>query len=175
MTIRLIELEAPLEDVEFPNGTKHQPVPFGPTEYAIWRELEAQKKPTERTAGTRLMQILKACYPTATEHDFGTCTPRMLMALVAHAGRKIDQIRDALKNADAHRTDSEDPLPAPVGARRKPSPPSSPKTSGASSSRNSRSRSGKTGGTRTTASRTTSRISSGSVTTISPSTSESKS
>ena len=142
MTLRLVDLEAPLDDVEFPNGARHVPVPFGPTEYKLWRELPDE--PDAQTRGVMLMQIVAACYPTATPDDIDSCTPKMLIAMAAHAGRKIDQVRDALKNVVA----------APASASRAPEPtmaPSSPKTSGATSSRKSRARSAKTGGASTTA------------------------
>ena len=139
MTLRLIDLESPLDDVEFPNGSKHQPVPFGPTEYKHWRELQTETDAMKR--GTMLMQIVSACYPTATPDDIDACTPRMLIAMAAHAGRKIDQVMDALKNADAVGA-SEPAAPPPQASTM----PSSPKMSGATSSRKSRARSGKTGG-----------------------------
>jgi hypothetical protein len=159
MTLRLIDLEAPLDDVEFPNGAKHQPTPFGPNEYHLWRDI--QTEPNAESRGMMLMQIVRACYPTAAADDLESCTPKMLIALAAHAGRKIDQVRDALKNVDtvgaqeeAHPT----PPPAVEGIA-----PSSPKMSGATSSPKSRGRSGKTGGKSTTASRTESPSTSGTV------------
>jgi hypothetical protein len=159
MTLRLTDLEAPLDDVEFPNGTKHQPVPFGPKEYHLWRDIQREADALAR--GTALMAIVAACYPTATPDDLESCTPKMLIALAAHAGRKIDQVRDALKNVDtvgaqeeAHPT----PPPAAEGIA-----PSSPRTSGATSASSSRKRSGKTSSTTTTASRTESPSTSGTV------------
>jgi hypothetical protein len=148
MTLRLTDLEAPLDDVEFPNGAKHVPVPFGPTEYRLWRELPSEPDPMKR--GQMLMDIVMACYPTATVDDIDSCTPTMLIAMAAHAGRKIDQIRDALKNVAGAvaAAATEPPLAAAA--------PSSRRTSGASSSRKSRARSGKTGGRSTTASLTAS-------------------
>jgi hypothetical protein len=96
------------------------------------------------------MAIVAACYPTATPDDLESCTPKMLIALAAHAGRKIDQIRDALKNVDAGEAVTTEPPPEVVEAIA----PSSPKMSGATSSRKSRGRSGKSGGASTTASPT---------------------
>jgi hypothetical protein len=157
MTLRLIDLEAPLDDVEFPNGTKHQPVPFGPKEYHLWRDIQREADALAR--GTALMAIVAACYPTATPDDLESCTPKMLIALAAHAGRKIDQVRDALKNVDAGEAVTTEPPPEVVEA----TAPSSPKTSGATSSRKSRARSGKTGGKSTTANRTGDPSTSGSV------------
>jgi hypothetical protein len=148
MTLRLTDLEAPLDDVEFPNGAKHVPVPFGPTEYRLWRELPSEPDPMKR--GQMLMDIVMACYPTATVDDIDSCTPTMLIAMAAHAGRKIDQIRDALKNV-AGAVAAQESQPPQATTR-----PSSPKTSGATSSRKSRARSGKTGGASTTASLTAS-------------------
>jgi hypothetical protein len=148
MTLRLTDLEAPLDDVEFPNGAKHVPVPFGPTEYRLWRELPGEPDPMKR--GTMLMQIVTACYPTATVDDIDSCTPTMLIAMAAHAGRKIDKIRDALKNVAGAVAAQESQPPLVT------TPPSSRKTSGASSSRKSRARSAKTGGASTTASHTAS-------------------
>jgi hypothetical protein len=149
MTLRLTDLEAPLDDVEFPNGAKHVPVPFGPTEYRLWRELPGEPDPMKR--GTMLMQIVTACYPTATVDDIDSCTPTMLIAMAAHAGRKIDQIRDALKNvAGAVAAATTEPPPKEAAT------PSSPKMNGATSSRKSRARSAKTGGASTTASHTAS-------------------
>jgi hypothetical protein len=157
MTLRLIDLEAPLDDVEFPNGTKHQPVPFGPNEYHLWRDIQREADALAR--GTALMAIVAACYPTATPDDLESCTPKMLIALAAHAGRKIDQVRDALKNVGAVEA-QEEPTPPAVETA---AAPSSPRTSGATSSRKSRGRSGKTGGKSTTASPTGSPTSSGTV------------
>jgi hypothetical protein len=151
MTLRLLDLEAPLDDVELPNGTKHQPIPFGPKEYHLWREIP--REPDAETRGHMLLSIVKACYPTLTEAEIlECCTEKMLIAMAAHAGRKIDQIRDALKNVDAGETAEATPTP-PLAAETAAAP-SSPKTSGATSSRKSRGRSDKTGGKSTTASPT---------------------
>jgi hypothetical protein len=157
MTLRLSDLEAPLEDVEFPNGAKHIPVPFGATEYRLWRDI--QKETDAESRGRMLMQIVGACYPSATPDDLESCTPRMLIAMAAHAGRKIDQIRDALKNVVVAEAATTEAPPAEEAA----TAPSSPKMSGATSSRKSRGRSGKTGGASTTASPTENPTSSGSV------------
>jgi hypothetical protein len=148
MTLRLLDLEAPLDDVELPNGTKHQPIPFGPKEYHLWREIP--REPDAETRGHMLLAIVKACYPTLTEEAIlECCTEKMLIAMAAHAGRKIDQIRDALKNGVVVGAAATEPPPAAEEAA-----PSSPKTSGATSSPKSRARSGKTGGKSTTASPT---------------------
>jgi hypothetical protein len=144
MTLRLIDLEAPLDDVEFPNGAKHQPTPFGPNEYHLWRDI--QTEPNAESRGMMLMQIVRACYPTAAADDLESCTPKMLIALAAHAGRKIDQVRDALKNGDAADKEPPEEENPPPSLAKHPTPPLSPKTSGATSSRKSRGRSGKTGG-----------------------------
>lgn len=141
MTLRLIDLEAPLDDVEFPNGAKHTPVPFGAAEYKLWREIGQEPDAAKR--GGMLLQIVRACYPTATAEDWDTCTPKMLIAMAAHAGRKIDQIRDALKNVEAAAAMPSPPPPTGTS----PTPPSSPRTSGATSASSSRRRSAKTSGT----------------------------
>jgi hypothetical protein len=156
MTLRLLDLEAPLDDVLFPNGTKHQPVPFGAKEYHAWRAIQTETDALAR--GTMLMQIVSACYPTATADDLESCTPKMLIALAAHAGRKIDQVRDALKNVDAVGAEAATEPPPSVEAA-----PSSQRMSGGTSSSKSRARSGKTRGTSTTASPTGSPTSSGTV------------
>jgi hypothetical protein len=156
MTLRLLDLEAPLEDVEFPDGSVHQPIPFGATEYRLWRDV--QKETDGKKRGEMCFKILKACYPTATDENFESCgAGRMMLALIAHAARKIDQVKNALKNADAGEVATTEPPPAVEAA------PSSPKTSGATSSPKSRARSGKTGGKSTTASPTGSPTSSGTV------------
>jgi hypothetical protein len=164
MTLRLIDLESPLEDVEFPNGAKHQPVPFGAKQYHQWRDIQTETDALAR--GTMLMQIVAACYPTATADDLESCTPKMLIAMAAHAGRKIDQIRDALKNVDAEAVEASPPSPVPMEILPEVTH-SSLTTSGATSSRSTRKRSGKTGGKRTTASPTDDQSVSGSLTTIS--------
>lgn len=143
MTLKLTDLEAPLDDVEFPNGAVRPATPFGATEYKLWRALATEQDAGQR--GAMLMQIIRACYPTASDDDIDSCTPKMLIAMAAHAGRKIDQIRDALKNVDVAAAVASQPSAAPV------SPPSSPTTSGNTSSPKSRKRSGKTGGMSTTA------------------------
>jgi hypothetical protein len=143
--------------VEFPNGAKHQPVPFGAAEYRLWRDI--QTEPDAESRGMMLMQIVRACYPTAAPDDLESCTPKMLIALAAHAGRKIDQVRDALKNVDTGEAATTEPPPEVAEA----TAPSSPKMSGATSSPKSRGRSGKTGGKSTTASPTGSPTSSGTV------------
>jgi hypothetical protein len=158
MTLRLIDLEAPLDDVEFPNGTKHQPVPFGPNEYHLWRDIQREADALAR--GTALMAIVAACYPTATPDDLESCTPKMLIALAAHAGRKIDQVRDALKNVGAVEAET---TAAPLPEVAEEVAPSSPKMSGATSSPKSRARSGKSGGVSTTASHTGAPSASGTV------------
>lgn len=150
MTLRLLDLEAPLEDVEFPNGTKHQPVPFGPAEYKLWREIETETDAEKR--GLAAFEIIRKCYPTATDDDLSTLTMRMVVAIIAHAARKIEQVRDALKNVDA----------VPAVATPAPSDPAAitrsfPKTNGGTSSSKSRARSGKTRGTLPSASLTGSR------------------
>jgi len=144
MTLRLLDLEAPLDDVEFPNGAKHVPVPFGATEYKLWRDL--QQETDALTRGQMLLQIITACYPNATEDDIGSCTPKMLIAMAAHAGHKIEQVREALKNVGGVAAET---AVAPPEATT--NPPSSPKTSGSTSSRKLRKRSAETGGTPTIA------------------------
>ena len=149
MTLRLVEIEGPLDDVEFPNGTKHVPVPFGPTEYQLWRDLPLE--PDDAKRGRMLMDIILACYPTATIADIDTCTPKMLFAMAAHAGHRIEQIREALKNVIVLSAAG-----SPQDASKATPPdttPSSPKMSGTSSSRKSRSR-GDGRGTRPTTTRT---------------------
>lgn len=150
MTLRLVDIEAPLEDVEFPNGAKHVPVPFGPTEYRLWREV--QQDTDNGTRGAKLMEIVRACYPKATDDDIDSCSPKMLIALAAHAGRKIDQIRDALKNVDLAAASTPATPPAPDAPPA--TTPSSPRTSGATSSPKSRARAGRSGGASTTVSHT---------------------
>jgi len=145
--MRLVDIEGPLEEVEFPNGTKIIPVPFGPAEYKLWREMPSETENEKR--GKMLLQIIHACYPTATVDDLDSCTPKMLIAMAAHAGRKIDQIRDALKNVDMAAVGA---TPAPVAT----TPPSSPTRSGNTSASKSRKRSARTSGTSTTASPTVS-------------------
>lgn len=149
--LRLVDIEAPLDEVEFPNGAVHTPTPFGPTEYRLWRDIQEETDAMAR--GRMLMQIVTACYPAATADDLDSCTPKMLIAIAAHAGRKIEQVREALKNVEAVEASA---TPQP--------PPSSPKTSGSTSSRRSRARSGKRGA----ASRTAPPNSSGGTTTNSP-------
>ena len=143
MTLRLNDIEAPLDDVEFPNGAKHVPVPFGAAEYKLWRDLPNETDAEKR--GHMLIAIVRACYPTATAEDFDTCTPRMLIAMAAHAGRKIEQIREALKNVVA--VEAQAPAVPPQAA----TAPSSPRMNGATSSRKSRARSAKIGGASITA------------------------
>lgn len=155
MTLRLTDLEAPLEEVEFPNGAKHVPVPFGPNEYRLWRDIQQETDAMKR--GHMLMQIVTACYPKATADDIDSCTPKMLIAMAAHAGRKIEQIRDALKNVDGATQKPEEPEDPPPAAMA----PLSPKTNGPTSSRSTRKRSGKTRGESTTASPTDGQSSSG--------------
>ncbi len=145
MTLRLNDIEAPLDDVEFPTGAVCVPVPFGAAEYKLWRELPHETDAQKR--GEMLMAIVSACYPTATADDIDSCTPKMLIAMAAHAGRKIDQIRDALKNAG----EAEASASPPPAATEAITTPSSPRTSGATSSLKSRKRSAKTGGASTTA------------------------
>ncbi len=143
MTIRLADLEAPLEDVEFPDGTKHVPVPWGPAEYKLWREL-----PSEADAGKRgrmVFRIVVASYPTATEEELLSLTGRMLWALAAHAGHKIDQVMDALKNGDAAAAIQEKPSPEVLPN----TTPFSPKPNGNTSASSSRKRSAKSSGTST--------------------------
>ena len=155
--LRLADLEKELDDVEFPNGAVHKPVPFGKDEYRLWRDLQTEAD--AMTRGKMLLQIVTACYPKATADDLDSCTPKMLIAMAAHAGRKIEQIRDALKNVGAVEEAGANPPPAP------PTTPSSPKTSGNTSSPKSRKRSAKTGGPSTSADLTASPTTSGSPTT----------
>jgi hypothetical protein len=156
VTLRLLDLEAPLDDVEFPDGAKHQPVPFGPAEYKLWREQEQETNDLRR--GAIRMTILRACYPTAKDEDFALCTSVMLLGMLAHAARKINEVREALKNVGAAAL--EEPvkplLPPTTETPLATLPLSSPKTNGATSSRKSRKRSGKIGGTPTTAAHTAS-------------------
>ena len=145
MTLRLMDLEAPLDDVELPNGTKHVPVPFGPKEYQLWRDLAKETDARER--GRIVMQIVRACYPTVTDDDLASCTPRMWLAMAAHAGHRIEQVRDALKNVDAAALAEYQAPPEPAQATT--TPPSPRRKSGSTSSPRSPKRSAKTGGTPT--------------------------
>lgn len=145
MTIRLADLLKPLDDVEFPNGSKHQPIAWGPTEYELWRQA------TTGGGVKHVLQIVKTCYPTATDADLDSCVTddgSLLIAMAAHAGRKVEWVRDALKNFDAAAVAG---TPAPASTT-----PSSPKTNGSTSSPRLRKRSGKTGSPSTTASPTAS-------------------
>lgn len=98
--------------------------------------------------GQMCLQIIRACYPKATDDDIDSCTPRQLIAMAAHAGHKIEQIRDALKNVGR-----EEPKEVEVPAT-SPLPPSSPTTSGNTSASKSRRRSAGTSGTSSTVSPT---------------------
>jgi hypothetical protein len=164
MGLDLRELRKPLDDVTFPNGAKHQPVPFGPTEYQLWRD--AQKETDQKKVGRMVLQIIRACYPTVTDDDILDCDGDMLLAVAAYAGGKIEQVRHALKNAAAVASQPETP-PSPPADPAAATVPSSPKTNGATSSRKSRGRSAKSGGASTTVSPTASPISSGSRSTVS--------
>lgn len=149
MSFRLSDIRKPLEDVEFPNGAKHVPVPWGPAEYELWRD--AQTATDQREVGAMVLKIVIASYPTATEYDLDSCIDEdgtTLIALAAYAGRKIEQVRTALKNVVAA---GEVASPPPAKAT---APPSSPRMSGSTSSRKSRGRSVKTGGTSTGAAHT---------------------
>lgn len=160
--MRLADLRKPLEEVEFLSGTKITPVPFGPPEYALWREIEHEiKKGREagsaQKIGDNCLTIIRACYPDVTDDDLVDCDPEMLLALTAYPGAKIDMVRTALKNVAAV-----EPAPDTVPPA---TPPSSPTTSGSTSSPKSRKRSAKTGGERTTVSPTDAPSSSGTPTT----------
>ena len=164
MTVNLIDLAKPLEDVRFPNGSVHVPVPFGPAEYALWRELTKTTDPA--LASQCGMQIIRACYPTVTDDDLLDCDGEMLLVLAAHPGRKIEQVKTALKNVGA----AAQPEPPPTTSEPPATTvPLSPKTSGSTSSSRSRKRSGKTGGPSTSASPTADPNSSGSASTTSKS------
>ena len=160
MTLRLADLEAPLDDVEFPNGTKHQPVPFGPTEYKLWREAREETDSAKQDAA--MLRILRACYPTATDDDFNTCTVRMFAAMIAHAMRRITTAQDAVKNDDGEGTGG---VAATLAPKPSPTTDSSPNPNGNTSSRSTRKRSGKTRGASVTASPTDGPSSSGTGTT----------
>ena len=156
--MRLADLRKPLEEVEFLSGTKITPVPFGPPEYARWREVEHEVEKGRghgdpQKIGDLCIEIIRACYPGLTDHDLLDCEPQMLIALAAYPGGKIEQVRAALKNAEAVEAAGAAPPPATT--------PSSPKTSGNTSASKSRKRSAKTSGTSTTASPTDAPSSSG--------------
>ena len=162
MGLDLREFRKPLEDVTFPNGAKHQPVPFGPTEYQLWRDLQKLTDPVE--AGQIGIAIIRACYPTVTDEDILDCDAEMLFALAAYPGGKIEQVRNALKNAAREEPEKDPPT---VGAATSLSA-SSPKTNGSTSSSESPEPSGETGGTSKSAGHTDDPSSSGSATTSSP-------
>ncbi len=150
MTLRLSDLRKPLEDVEFPNGARHVPVPWGATEYELWRD--AQESTDQRAVGAMILKIVVACYPNATPFDLDSCIDEdgtTLIALAAYAGRKIEQVRTALKNVVA--VAASEPVAPPPQAT---TPPSSLKTNGVTSASKSRKRSAKISGASTTASHT---------------------
>lgn len=162
MTLDVVAFRKPLDDVRFPNGIVHQPVPFGPAEYQLWRD--AQKVTDPQQFGLMMLQLVRACYPTVTDDDILDCEPDELLIIAAHPGRKIEQVKTALKNVAAAVVAAENPPPQVQAA----SPLSSPKTSGPTSASRSRKRSGKTGGVSTTsADPTDGPSSSGSATTTS--------
>jgi len=148
MKLRLVDLLKPIDDVEFPNGTTHTPIAWQAAEHELWRQA------TIGGGGIGpVLQIVKACYPTATEADLDSCVTddgSLLIAMAAHAGRKVEWVREALKNVDAVGGETAALPPQPS------TPPSSPKTNGNTSSPKSRKRSAKTGGTSTTANPTAS-------------------
>lgn len=173
MGLNLEDLRAPLEEVKFLSGTRIVPVPFGASEYALWRSIQveiAKDAPDRTKIGTMAMEIIRACYPGVTDDDLLDCNSDMLMALTAYPGGKIDMVRAALKNAAA--VEQEQAVAAPP---EKPAttPLSSPKKNGSTSASRSRKRAAKTSSTSTSADPTDGQSSSGTGTTDSKSVSES--
>jgi hypothetical protein len=139
MGLDLREYRKPLEDVVFPNGVTHQPIPFGAVEYELWRT-DVMRTTDPETFSAAVMRIVRNCYPTVTDDDLLDLNADMMLSLAAYPGEKIEQVRAILKNVAAGAQAT-----AAVATPENDSPPSTPKTSGATSSPKSRRRSARTG------------------------------
>ena len=93
--VRLVDVEGPLEDVEFPDGNKYAVVPFGPAEHAKWRALH------EKWDSQIALELLQHTVPDAPIEAFDLLSPKMMHVLLQHAQYKIDIIMLALKNLEA--------------------------------------------------------------------------
>lgn len=92
--IDLAALEEDLEPVKLPNGRILEVRPFGPEEYALWREIQATGD--DALSG----QLLRRCIPNATDEDVACLTPKMAAVIVGLARRQLQLVLEVLeKNA----------------------------------------------------------------------------
>lgn len=99
MTLRLVDLEAPPEDVELPNGRIFSVRPLDGPGYAL-----AKDASTGTEATLKFFQYV--LIPKDGEEPFGladlsTLSPGMVVGLLAHSKRQLDLVLDALKNGHA--------------------------------------------------------------------------
>lgn len=91
MTIRLLDLEQPLEDVEFPNGRKLQVLPLDAAGYELMQEM------SKSGDYTKSLELIKRLVPDATSADLATLSPRMCLGIVLHARHQLDTVLENLK------------------------------------------------------------------------------
>lgn len=91
MTIRLLDLEQPLEPVEFPNGRTFQVRPLDAGGYELMQQVEKSQDYTQA------LTLLRRLVPDATDADLATLSARMVTGIILHARHQLDAVLDSLK------------------------------------------------------------------------------
>jgi len=83
MTVKLPDLEPPLEPLEFANGRVYHVRPLGAVGRRLLDELRRRNDPA------RVRALLQHIVPDATDDDLAELSPREAVALLAHASGGI--------------------------------------------------------------------------------------
>jgi hypothetical protein len=108
MALRLLDMVAPLEPVEFPNGRTFAVRPLDADSWEMLRAVQESKD------GGKALALLKRVVPDASEEDFASLGIPHVGALLSYAANQIDLTLAAIKNSSGG------------AAADKPTPPSSP-------------------------------------------------
>ena len=102
---KLLDMVAPLEPVEFPNGKTFAITPLGPEEWEMLREVQ-------RTSdGALALKFLKRIVPEATDDDLAMIGPAHVAALCTYAAGQIDMALVAIKNSPGGEATAAPPTP----------------------------------------------------------------
>lgn len=86
--IDLVKLAKPLPRVRFPNGSAHQAVAFDAIAFKLRDEAEHVTDPQERSQ--RGLELLRRCYPSATDKDFASLGTDDVEVILKVCTRQID-------------------------------------------------------------------------------------
>lgn len=101
--LRLSELEAPLDDIEFPNGMAFRAIPFDAEAFALQKQLDALGAEPETEAERTALgfALLRRCVPDASDEALSTLSAVGARAIILHCRRQLDLVLATLGNVRA--------------------------------------------------------------------------